>query len=70
LSRPERGQTIAPISDARVAGQPADHHLQLLQTFADQAVIAIQNAAVQRDERRPEQQTDAGIEVISGRPAS
>ncbi len=39
------GTTIGIISVTRVeAGKFAAHHVQLLQTFADQAVIAIQNA--------------------------
>ncbi|SFQ26192.1 PAS domain S-box-containing protein [Bradyrhizobium sp. Ghvi] len=40
-----KGEAIGFISVTRVQpGSFADHHVQLLQTFADQAVIAIQNA--------------------------
>jgi two-component system, NtrC family, sensor kinase len=40
-----KGEPIGQISVTRVQpGTFADHHVQLLQTFADQAVIAIENA--------------------------
>ena len=41
----ERGVTIGIISVTRAEpGWFAPHHIQLLQTFADQTVIAIENA--------------------------
>src|SRR5262249_4969307 len=41
------GETIGVISATRVEPGPfADHHVQLLKTFADQAVIAISNVGL------------------------
>ena len=44
-----KGESIGFIAVTRVQpGYFTDHHVQLLQTFADQAVIAIENVAVVR----------------------
>ena len=73
------GSAIGVITVTRVETGPfADHHVQLLQTFADQAVIAIENArlfeqvqAKTRDLTESlEQQTATSevLEVISASP--
>src|SRR5258707_4014353 len=74
-----KGVSIGFIAVTRIQpGAFADHHVQLLQTFADQAVIAIENArlfeqvqAKTRDLTESlEQQTATSevLEVISASP--
>src|SRR5204862_433132 len=63
---------IGVISVTRVApGKFAPHHVQLLQTFADQAVIAIENVRLFNETKEAlEQQTATSevLEIISSSP--
>src|SRR5205814_1376287 len=67
------GLPIGLISVARVApGRFARHHVQLLQTFADQAVIAIENARLFNETQEAlERQTATAdiLTVIASSPA-
>ncbi|MBR1171505.1 GAF domain-containing sensor histidine kinase [Bradyrhizobium liaoningense] len=66
------GVPIGLITVTRVeTGSFADHHVQLLQTFADQAVIAIENARLSNETREAlERQTATSevLQVISSSP--
>ena len=66
------GQAIGLIGVTRVAaGQFSPHHMQLLQSFADQAVIAIQNTRLFNETREAlERQTATAeiLKVIAGSP--
>ncbi|MGX1168233.1 two-component system NtrC family sensor kinase [Bradyrhizobium sp. USDA 372] len=66
------GVPIGLITVTRVeTGSFADHHVQLLQTFADQAVIAIENARLFNEAREAlERQTATSevLQVISSSP--
>ncbi|WP_439365526.1 GAF domain-containing protein [Bradyrhizobium sp. DASA03005] len=66
------GVPIGSITVTRVeTGSFADHHVQLLQTFADQAVIAIENARLFNEAREAlERQTATSevLQVISSSP--
>ncbi|WP_271584501.1 GAF domain-containing protein [Bradyrhizobium sp. CCBAU 45389] len=66
------GVPIGLITVTRVeTGSFADHHVQLLQTFADQAVIAIENARLFNETREAlERQTATSevLQVISSSP--
>ena len=59
-------KTIGIIGVTRVEpGQFSDYHVQLLRTFADQAVIAIENArAIQREPKKALEQQTATSEVL------
>src|SRR5262249_17590017 len=58
------GKTIGAISVTRVAsGKFSDHHVQLLRTFADQAVIAIQNVRLFNETKEALEQQTATSEV-------
>ena len=46
------------VSTRRETGMLADHHVQLLQTFADQAVIAIENARLFNDTKEALEHSD------------
>ncbi|SHM01147.1 GAF domain-containing protein [Bradyrhizobium lablabi] len=60
------GVPIGIISVTRVQpGSFADHHVQLLQTFADQAVIAIENARLFNETKEALEQQTATAEVLS-----
>ncbi len=67
------GGIIGAISVTRVApGAFAEHHVQLLQTFADQAVIAIQNVRLFNETREAlERQTATAdiLKVIASSPS-
>jgi GAF domain-containing protein len=69
--RSDRG-VIGAISVTRAEpGRFADHHVQLLRTFADQAVIAIQNVRLFNETKEAlEQQTATSevLEIISSSP--
>jgi two-component system NtrC family sensor kinase len=59
------GVPIGIISVTRVhAGSFADYHVQLLQTFADQAVIAIENARLFNETKEALEQQTATAEVL------
>ena len=59
------GNTIGAISvTRREPGSFADHHVQLLQTFADQAVIAIQNVRLFNETQEALQRQTATSDVL------
>jgi two-component system NtrC family sensor kinase len=59
------GQFIGAISVARVEpGHFADHHVQLLQTFADQAVIAIQNVRLFNETQEALERQTATADIL------
>jgi two-component system NtrC family sensor kinase len=68
-----KGASIGFIAVTRVqSGTFADHHVQLLQTFADQAVIAIQNARLFNETQEAlERQTATAdiLKVIASSPS-
>jgi GAF domain-containing protein/DNA-binding response OmpR family regulator len=59
------GEVIGMISATRKdAGSFADHHVQLLQTFADQAVIAIENVRLFNETQSALERQTASAEVL------
>jgi signal transduction histidine kinase/putative methionine-R-sulfoxide reductase with GAF domain len=59
------GKPIGMIGPTRAEPGPfSDHHVQLLQTFADQAVIAIQNAQMFNETKEALEQQTATSEVL------
>ncbi|MGA7997990.1 MAG: GAF domain-containing protein [Bradyrhizobium sp.] len=69
----DKGESIGQISVTRVQpGRFADHDVQLLQTFADQAVIAIENARLFNETKEAlERQTATAdiLKVIASSPS-
>jgi GAF domain-containing protein/CheY-like chemotaxis protein len=60
------GAPIGMISVTRKAPGPfAEHHVQLLQTFGDQAVIAIENVRLFNETKEALEQQNASAEVLS-----
>src|SRR5262249_9475185 len=59
------GQTIGAFSVTRpTPGKFSDHHIQLLRTFADQAVIAIENVRLFNETKEALEQQTATSEIL------